>query len=147
MVQRALSVAGSTQREAVLDVVRFSLMHQHTSQHTRIAQKLMRRFRGLRQPPAVVTGAFKNSSRNGSWCPESADVAAHTEWGSADAVQVGTSRKCGQAAATRFPVQTLCRQQQRQQHQPADSGGTLNLLSGDSPVEGAEFRFRPVSPL
>ncbi|OEH79556.1 pumilio-family RNA binding repeat domain-containing protein [Cyclospora cayetanensis] len=102
VVQRALAVAGTTQREAVLDVVRFSLMNQHTSQHSRIAQKLMRRFRGLRQQPhgtqaAVTTGAGASAgtSTSGSataWCcpgaPRSAAAPAQIDWSTADCMQL-----------------------------------------------------------
>lgn len=148
VVQRALAVAGTTQQEALLDVVRFSLMHQHTSQHSRIAQKLMRRFRGLRQPPGTPGGASSNSN---SWCCPSASApsatAAHVEWASTGCIQLNAAISSGQVSPRGVQVQTFCRQQQRQQQHPADSHGTLKLLTGESPVEGTDFRFRPVSPL
>lgn len=62
-------------------------------------------------------------------------------------MQLGTTVDSGQVAHAGLQVQTLCRQQQRQQEHHADSHGGLKLLSGDSSVDGAEFGFRPVSPL
>lgn len=146
VVQRALAVAGPTQRDALFDVVRFGLLHQHSSQHSRIAQKFMRRFRGLRQPPGTPAGA---SSSTGSWCcsPPQASGAAATqmEWGATEYMQLETVVSSGQVSPSGLQAQVLCQRQQREH--PVDSRGALKLLSGESSMEGAEFGFRPVSPL
>ncbi|KAL8275129.1 hypothetical protein Esti_001008 [Eimeria stiedai] len=165
VVQRALAVAGATQRDALLEVVRFSLMHQHTSQHSRIAHKLMRRFRGLRPPPGVgppagstgacvaATAAPSTSGSTASWCcPPGADSAAQLAWDDSAADHLNISVAAAGSgtsltAAAGLQVKALCRQQQRQQQQSADAHAAIKRLSGDGFLKNAEFGGRPVSPL
>lgn len=67
------------------------------------------------------------------------------EWSASECMQLGVPISGGQVSPTGLQVQTLCRQQQREH--PIDTHGPLKLLTGDSSMEGAEFGFRPVSPL